>query len=170
MTFTVGGTTFTSGATATFAVSTDHTPAINNRDTKLLNVFKGTSSTFNFGDLDSGTVTFSSVGTTSTATLTAGGLTFASTANVDLTTAGLKTVTLVNGTGAAQTRISFQFNVTAAFDPADSFNIQVGELGQLVGANSTSVGPTTFDFKVGTGTTVNDSVSFSLGSATTSTL
>ena len=170
VTFTVGGTTFTSGATATFAVSTDHTPAINNRDTKLLNVFKGTSSTFNFGDLDSGTVTFSSVGTTSTPTLTAGGLTFASTANVDLTTAGLKTVTLVNGTGAAQTRISFQFNVTAAFDPADSFNIQVGELGQLVGANSTSVGSTTFDFKVGTGTTVNDSVSFSLGSATTSTL
>lgn len=169
--FTVGATVFVNGDTATFAVSRDHLPVVNNRDTKLLNVFKGTSSTFDFGTLDTGTVTFSSVGGSSTATLTLGdGTAFTSTTNVDLTTAGLKTVTLLNGTGASQTRISFQFNVTTAFDADDSFNIQIGELGQLVGANATSTGSTTFEFKVGTGTTVNDSVSFSLGSATTSSL
>lgn len=165
--YTVGTTFGGGGGALAFTITGDHVaPTIQNNSVKVLGVSKGSASTFNFGDLDSASVTWSTgTASTSTASLTLNGQTFTS-GNVDLTTAGLKTVTLTNGSGTSATSITYQFNLTGVLDDSDTFTQVLGELGQVVGANTITGGTTTFDFKVGTGTTTNDSISFSIGSAT----
>lgn len=168
--FTVGTAFNNSETVANITLAADHLPATSDNSVKLLGVTKGADSTFNFGNVDSGTVTWTTTtASTSTASMTLNGMTFTS-GNIDLTSAGLKTVTLTNGSGASQTSITYQFSVTTALDDADTFTQYIGEMGQVVGANAQTGGSTSFAFKVGTGTTTNDSISFSLGSATTSTL
>lgn len=170
LTYTVSGV-FANGNTLTVsAVGVDHTPAVANATAQVTGVSKGTASTFDFGDVDSGAVTWTTTtASTSTASITLNGQTFTS-GNVDLTTVGEKTVTLTNGTGTAATSITYKFNLTGALDDADTFTQEIGGLGQIVGVNTVNSGNTTFDFKVGSGTSTNDSIAFTLRSATADSL
>lgn len=167
--FTSGGTYGTTTSVALTATA-DHIPAIQNSSIKLEGVSKGSASTFDFGTVDDATVTFTTTSASAaTASLTLNGTTFTSSA-VNLTTTGTKTVTLTNGSGTSATSLTFSFNLRTALDNADSFSLELGELGQLVGATTSSGATTSFSFKVGTGVTTNDSIVVSLNSATTSTL
>jgi flagellin len=104
-------------------------------------------------DGNGGTVTFNSAGT--------GGTT------ADLTSTGAKTITLADANG---NKITLGFTVTKAFANGDTARINLASLGQVVAANAQTVGSTSFSFKVGTGTSSNDSVSFTLDSATQAAL
>lgn len=152
-------------------------PAVDNESVKLIGVSKGSASTFDFGTIDDTTVSWTA-GNANAATLdlVVNGTTFRAT-NVDLSIAGLKTVELLQldsgGTalsGTSRTSISVQFNVTGGFANGGALNLEVGQLGQIVGANAQVGTSTEFAFKVGTGTTTNDSISFALSSATTAQL
>lgn len=147
------------------------TPSVQNSSIKLLGVNKTATSTFNFGDLDRAKVTFSAAtASNSTATLTLGdGSTF-SVSGVDLSTTGTKTVTLAGNGDNAGASLTFSFNLTGALSNNDTLSVDIGEIGQVVGANSTTGGSTSFSFKVGSGTTDNDSITFALNAATTSAL
>jgi flagellin len=82
------------------------------------------------------------------------GTTFTS-AGVDLTSAGVKIATLTDGAGN-----SFQvsFEVTNAFDGAETASITMAELGQLAGSESTPLSYKEFDFQVGTSVDGSDRV------------
>lgn len=126
---------------------------------------------FNFGNVDDAELEID--GTTASAaaaSITLNGVAFSTAtggATADLTSTGIKTITLGDGNGNS---FSVQFNVTQAFNNGDDAQITLGEFGQLVGVSSITSGSTSFAFKVGTGTTANDSISFSLTSATTTSL
>ncbi|MFZ2587666.1 MAG: flagellin [Alphaproteobacteria bacterium] len=171
LTITTTGTFGTTSTAALGAIDLDHNPAIQNSSINLLAASKSSTSTFDFGDIDVAKVTFdTSTANSSDATLTlSDGTTFTNTA-VDLTTTGVKTVTLTGNGSAAGATITFSFNLTGAVDASDSFEIDLGELGQVIGANENTGESTNFSFKVGTGVTTNDNITFALDSATTSQL
>ncbi len=170
LTYTVSGA-FADGNTLTVdSIALDHTPTADVTSASVVGVTKGSASTFDFGDVDAGEITWSTgTANAATASVTLNGLTFTS-GTVNLTTTGQKTVTLTNGSGTSATSITYQFNLTGAIDADDSFTQQIGDFGRVIGVNSVTSGTTTFDFKVGTGVTSNDSIAFELGSATTSAL
>lgn len=127
---------------------------------------------FNFGNVDASVITLDLTSAAATAaSITLNGVVFNTTnaggATADLTTTGIKTLTLADANGNA---FKVQFNVTSGFANGDSASIDLGQLGQVVGADSVTSGSTTFNFKVGTGTTANDKISFDLNSATTTAL
>lgn len=129
-------------------------------------------SEFNFGTVDSSVIDLDLTSAAATgASITLNGVTFNTTntggATADLTSTGVKTLTLADANGNAFT---VQFNVTTAFQDGTTASIDLGQMGQLVGANSVTSGSTTFSFKVGTGTTSDDSISFNLDSATADAL
>jgi flagellin len=155
-------------------------PAVQANSLKLIGINRGSASTFDFGTIADATITGYTNGSTSDTSIDAvnnttlilnvgNGNSFTAT-GVDLSTAGMKTITLTRGTGTAQDSITVQFNVTTAMANADSLSMELGELGQLIAANQVSGTSTAFSFKVGTGVTSNDSIAISLNAATTSTL
>ncbi|MBI1308795.1 MAG: hypothetical protein GC129_02905 [Proteobacteria bacterium] len=171
---------FDIGTTALAATSTlsnlasptlTSTPAVQNNSIHLLAVNKTAASTFDFGDLDRAKVTFNAgTANSSGATLTLGdGSTFTASA-INLATTGVKTITLAGQGPNAGASLTFSFNLTGALSSGDSLSVDIGEIGQVVGVNSTTGGSTSFSFKVGTGATTNDSITFALNSATTSSL
>ena len=102
--------------------------------------------------------------TANAATLTIGGF---SEAGVDLSSTGVKTATLTDGTNS----FTVEFTVTTAFSDTDDADLDVGGLGAMVFANSATSSTTSFTFKVGTGTTAaEDDVTFSLGAITQTAL
>lgn len=123
---------------------------------------------FDFSKVDNARVTINTAAAgAAVGSIVLNGVTFTS-AGVDLTTAGVKTMTLADANGNS---FDVQFNVTKAFTSgAGNARIDLGQFGQLVSSTSVTSGTTNFDFKVGTGTTINDSISFGLTSATTATL
>lgn len=146
-------------------------PVVQANSVKLQAVSQTSTSTFNFGDIDRAKVVFDLTSAASAgATLTLGdGSTFTAT-GVALNTTGTKTITL-NGQGNnAGATLTISFNLTTAATDGQRLQVDVGELGQLIGADANTSGSTEFSFKVGTGTTVNDDISFDLGSATTDAL
>ena len=138
----------------------------------VTSVVQDTTNPFNFGNVDSAELEID--GTTASAasaTITLNGTAF-STANgggatADLSSAGIKTLTLADADGNA---FSVQFNVTQAFNNGDDAQITLGQFGQLVGSSSAVSNSTTFSFKVGTGVTANDNVGFTLTATTTAQL
>jgi flagellin len=122
---------------------------------------------FDFGQLDNARVAINlTSASAATASITINGTAFTSAA-VDLTSTGVKTFTLADADGNS---FDVQFNVTKAFVNGGSAQIDLGQLGQIVSSTQVTSGSTTFNFKVGTGTTVNDKIGFSLTSATTTAL
>ena len=125
-----------------------------------------------FGDLSNNVVkvTAGAAGAT-TVTMTIAGVAFSSAntgGSASLTNAtGAKTAVLTDGNGNS---ISLSYNVTTALSNGDTANLTLGQLGQVVGADSTHSELNNFDFKVGTGTTVNDSITFGISSASTKSL
>ncbi len=106
-------------------------------------------------------------GTTANAsTLTIGG--YSGSAAVDLSSTGLKIATMTDGTNT----FTVQFTVTAAFTDGDDADLDVDGLGAMVfGDQATASGASTFNFKLGTGTTASvDNVSFSVTSINTNAL
>jgi flagellin len=152
-------------------------PAVDNESVKLLGINKGSASTFDYGNIDDTTVSFTTTtASSSAATLVVNGTTFRAT-GVDLTSTGLKTIELLETsdgttalTGTSRNSITVQFNLTGALTNNDTLTLELGQLGQVVGANQQTGASTAFSFKVGTGTSANDSIAFSLASATTSQL
>lgn len=178
LTTTTNSTAGTAAGTVTLGIATP-AGAIENSGTganapSIISVKEsGTAgSEFNFGTVDNSVIALDLTSAAATAaTITLNGVSF-STANTggataDLTTAGVKTLTLADTNGNAFT---VQFNVTNAFIDGGTASIDLGQMGQLVGANSVTSGSTTFSFKVGTGTTSDDSISFNLDSATADAL
>ncbi len=88
------------------------------------------------------------------------------TATADLTATGTQTVVLNDGTNS----LDVSFNVTTAFTTSDdAASFTVGDLGTVVlASNQTS--NTSFSYKIGPGTTVNDTVTVALPQITTSSL
>lgn len=189
-TFTIGatvGTPFDGAETGvSLTIGTTGVPAVDsstNGKPALLSVTTGTDSldangdpvttdySFNYGDIDNATVVFTTTNAaTSSASIDLNGHTFSAT-GINLTSTGVKTITLTDQTtGYGNNSITFTMNVTAAFDDGDGLTVELGDLGQVVGAKSDTSGSTTFSFKVGTGTTANDDISFDLNSATTTAL
>ncbi len=127
---------------------------------------------FNWGNLTNARIAINAAAAATTgATVTIGGVAF-STANAggataDTTTVGLKTLTLADANGNA---FSVRFNVTQAFANGGSGQIVLGEFGAYVAANSATTNTTSFDFKVGTGTSVNDNITVGLSSSTLAAL
>jgi flagellin-like hook-associated protein FlgL len=130
-----------------------------------------TTTAFDFGNVTNARLTSAAVsGGTATFSTVLNGVTFTSGA-VTLNTVGTKTATFT-GVGAANTQNTFtvQFNVINAFGTGDVAVIDMGDFGALVGSRSATTNTTSFDFKVGTGVTSNDSITVSLNSATTTAL
>lgn len=123
---------------------------------------------FDFGKVDNARMTINTAAANaSIGSIVLNGVTFTSSA-VDLTTTGVKTMTLADANGNS---LDVQFNVTKAFvSGAGNARIDLGQLGQLVGSSSVTSASTNFNFKVGTGTSSNDSISFDLNSATATAL
>jgi len=138
----------------------------------LISLVEGGTTTFDFGNVDNAVVAFNAAtASTTSATITLNGTAF-STANAggataDLTSTGIKTLTLADTNG---NKFTIQFNVTQAFTNGDTGNFTVAQFGQVIGAASATSGSTTFAFKVGTGSTSNDNISFTLNSTTTTAL
>ena len=102
--------------------------------------------------------------TANAATLTIGGF---SEAGVDLSSTGVKTATLTDGTNS----FTVEFTVTTAFSDTDDADLDVGGLGAMVFANSATSSTSSFTFKVGTGTeSAEDDLSFTVNSITQSAL
>ena len=129
----------------------------------------GGANAFNFGNVDNAQLTLNAAtANATTGSIVLNGVTFTGAA-VDTSTTGVKTMTLADANGNS---FDVQFNVTRAFQNAagSSVKVTLAQFGQFVGADSITSGSTTFDFKVGTGVTSNDKISFSLNSATTTSL
>jgi flagellin len=125
---------------------------------------------FNFGNVDNALLNINAAtANAATAAITINGVAFTNSATVDLTTTGVKSLTMADVNGNSFT---VQFNVTRAFQSGANSNVKItlAQFGQVVAADSITSGSTTFDFKVGTGTSVNDKISFSLNSATATSL
>lgn len=99
--------------------------------------------------------------TANSATLTIGGF---SEAGLDLSTTGLKTATLTDGTDS----FTIEFTVTTAFSDTDAGGLDVGGIGAMLFADeATTPGTTDFTFKVGTANVdTEDDLSFSLDAIT----
>lgn len=146
-----------------------------NRPTVDTFVLSGTAANvFDFGQVDNAKLVLNTATNTAvSASISLNGVTFNTTnsggATADFSTTGTKTLTLrdANGNG-----FKVHVNVTQAFNGGASTTAEVdlAQFGQLVGAVSSTTNSTSFDFKVGTGTTNNDKITFSLGSATKSAL
>ena len=133
---------------------------------------------FDFGTVDNARISLdATTNTAATLSLVVNGHTFTNANTVgggttaDLSTTGIKTITLADtNVAATANKITVQFNVTRAFTSGDVGSFTLADLGQVVGASSTTAATTSFSFKVGTGTTANDSITFALNSATTTAL
>ncbi len=98
------------------------------------------------------------------AVLTSGGY---SAAGVDLSSTGVKTATLSDGTNS----FNVSFQVTTAFSDTDAGNLDVNGLGAMVFADSATSSSSSFTFKVGTGTTSSeDDLTFAVDSITQNAL
>lgn len=98
--------------------------------------------------------------TAATSTLTIGGF---SEAGLDLSSTGLKTATLTDGTDS----FTIEFTVTAAFSDTATGGLELGGLGAMVFADSSTATTTDFTFKVGTANVdAEDDLSFSLNAIT----
>lgn len=127
---------------------------------------------FNFGNVDASAIVLDLTDAANTgAAITIGGVVFNTTntggVDADLESTGVKTLTLANANGDSFT---VQFNVTSAFRDGDTATINLLQFGQVVGADSITTGSTEFSFKVGSGTSANDNISFELNSATADAL
>ncbi|HEX2859820.1 MAG TPA: flagellin [Alphaproteobacteria bacterium] len=177
-----GGVTIGAGTTGGQIENTGS--AFNGTRPAIIGVTEATTegSRFNFGTVNNSRLVIdASTAATSALSIVINGQTF-TTANttggasgaVDMTTTGIKTVTLANTNVAATANtITIQYNVTRAFADGDAAQIVLGDAGQLVGSDSITSGTTSFSFKVGTGSTAssaNNDITFNLNSATTSAL
>ncbi|MEQ9126298.1 MAG: flagellin, partial [Alphaproteobacteria bacterium] len=102
--------------------------------------------------------------TANASTLTVGGY---SAAAVDLSTTGVKTATLSDGTDT----FTVEFQVTAAFSDTDTMDLDVNGLGAMVFADAQTSSTTSVTFTVGTGTeSAEDDVTFSIDAITQTAL
>jgi flagellin len=87
---------------------------------------------------------------------------------VDMTSTGVKTFTLTDGTNS----FTLTLNVTTAFNDSETaFSVDLGALGHVAQGISGSSATTSFTFKLGTGVTANvDTVTFSLNASSVSAL
>ncbi len=128
-------------------------------------------------DITANTVAFSNFagGNNLTLTLSADEANFVAT-GVDLSSTGLKTVTLERTVGERQDSITIQFTVGTLFDGNETVGaITLNQLDNTIftGLSSSSATQSTFDFRVGTGIagTQNDNkISVTLDAATTAQL
>ena len=115
------------------------------------------------GSLTTTTVSVdASTGGAAASILSLGGMT----GTADLSSTGTKTVNLTDGTNS----VALSFNVTTTFTTNDNAaTFTVGDLGTVVLA-SNQVSNTSFSYKIGPGTTVNDTVTVSISQITASSL
>ena len=96
--------------------------------------------------------------------LTIGGY---SASGIDLSSAGVKTATLTDGTNT----FTVSFNVTTALSDGDSGHMEVDGLGSMAFADSASTNSTSFTYKVGTATeATEDDLTFTVDSITQNAL
>jgi flagellin len=89
------------------------------------------------------------------------------TGSADLSTTGVKTVTLSDGSGG---QLSVSLNVTTGFTNGDTATFTLGDLGAVV-VGTNQVSNTSFNFKLGTGNVPNvDSITVTVDSITASAL
>jgi flagellin len=144
-----------------------------NRPSLISVVESGTvANQFNFGNLDNAQFSVNAAAASAAVTtITVGGVAFSSATaggtNADLTSTGAKTTTLADANG---NKITIGFTVTKAFSNGDTARVNLASLGQVASSTAITTGSTAFSFKVGTGVTANDSVSFTLSSASQSAL
>ena len=106
--------------------------------------------------------------TTAAATkLTIGGFS----GSADMSSTGLKTMTLSNGTAASADSFTVQFVVTSAFvsNATNSGTITIGDLGTVVEATNTTTS-TAVSYRIGPGNTTNDNIIVTLPQITASAL
>lgn len=102
--------------------------------------------------------------TANSSDLTIGGF---SAAGIDLSSTGVKTATLTNGSDT----FSISFQVTTALSNTDSGHMELDGLGAMAFADSATSSTSDFTFKVGTGTTASeDDLTFSVDSVTQTAL
>ena len=123
--------------------------------------------------MDTALTTFTNVtGSIDATTAAATKLTFGGfTGTADMSSTGVKTITLTNGTAASADSFSLQFVVSTAFvsNATNTGTITLGDLGTISEAtNQTSA--TSFTYQVGPGTTTNDTITVSLNQITTTGL
>lgn len=104
-----------------------------------------------------------------TLVFTAAGTNYSET-GVDLSTTGVKTATLTDGTNT----FSVEFNVTTGLSDsasnAGTSTMDFNGIGALVYGDAATTTTTSFTFKVGTGTSSQDSLTFAIDSANTTAL
>ena len=134
------------------------------------------STTFDFGSLSSARVLMAGAAATVTLTLAGAyengtGATLTSSATVNLTTLGVKNVTLQDANG---NNVNLSFEVTTVFGGTGATTtdyLTVNDLGQFVGTRGLTSTGATFNFKVGTGTsTTEDEVAFTVDAVTSTAL
>jgi flagellin len=151
-------------------VSADHTPTVSNIQLGTIDVGANVDADHNlFGRIASGTIAFSAMGTANNATATLSFVDAQGTTHnlqdtsVNLTGTGTVSMALtladlgvLDADGGAvlndDITVNVSFDVDSVFANNDTFEINLAELGQTVGASAGTSTNTSFTFQIGTGT------------------